>query len=173
MPAPSGKRGRQQQFSDAAIQTCLTLKALSGYRGGRRRASWKACCVWLDWVGLGWAAHDFSTLRRRQKTLNVSLPYRGGVGPPNRLVDSAGIKAEGAGEWSVRKHRDPKRRIGCEIHIDIDVETVEAPAVEVATSDVGDAATRYTGRRINPSGEILAAVKRFCQKTDKTLCAEL
>jgi len=25
-PPPSGKRGRQQQFSDAAIQTCLTLK---------------------------------------------------------------------------------------------------------------------------------------------------
>ena len=27
-PPPSGKRGRQQQFSDAAIQTCLTLKVL-------------------------------------------------------------------------------------------------------------------------------------------------
>jgi hypothetical protein len=25
-PPPSGKRGRQQQFSDTAIQTCLTLK---------------------------------------------------------------------------------------------------------------------------------------------------
>jgi hypothetical protein len=29
-PPPSGKRGRQQQFSDAAIQTCLTLKVLFG-----------------------------------------------------------------------------------------------------------------------------------------------
>ena len=29
-PPPSGKRGRQQQFSDGAIQTCLTLKVLFG-----------------------------------------------------------------------------------------------------------------------------------------------
>jgi len=30
VPRPSGKRGRQQHFSDAAIQTCLTLKVLFG-----------------------------------------------------------------------------------------------------------------------------------------------
>lgn len=30
VPPPNGKRGRQQQFSDAAIQTCLTLKVLFG-----------------------------------------------------------------------------------------------------------------------------------------------
>jgi hypothetical protein len=27
---PTGRRGRQQTFSDAAIQTCLTLKVLFG-----------------------------------------------------------------------------------------------------------------------------------------------
>jgi hypothetical protein len=30
VPPPSGKSGRQQHFSDAAIQTCLTLKVLFG-----------------------------------------------------------------------------------------------------------------------------------------------
>jgi hypothetical protein len=29
-PAPTGRRGREQQFSDAAIQTCLSLKVLFG-----------------------------------------------------------------------------------------------------------------------------------------------
>ncbi len=28
--APSGKRGRQQTYSDTAIQTCLTMKVLFG-----------------------------------------------------------------------------------------------------------------------------------------------
>ena len=28
--APTGRRGRQQTFSDAAIQTCLTMKVLFG-----------------------------------------------------------------------------------------------------------------------------------------------
>ena len=31
--APSGKRGRQPRFSDAAIQTCLPLKVLWSSRG--------------------------------------------------------------------------------------------------------------------------------------------
>lgn len=38
---------------------------------------------------------DYSTLCHRQKTLNVSLPYRGGTVPLNLLIDSTGIKAEG------------------------------------------------------------------------------
>lgn len=29
-PPPTGKRGRQPRFSDAAIQTCLTVKVLFG-----------------------------------------------------------------------------------------------------------------------------------------------
>jgi hypothetical protein len=35
-PPPNGMRGRQQQFSDAAIQTCLTLKVLFGQPLGVR-----------------------------------------------------------------------------------------------------------------------------------------
>ena len=30
VPPPNGKRGRQPQYSDAAIQTCLTKKVLFG-----------------------------------------------------------------------------------------------------------------------------------------------
>lgn len=32
--------------------------------------------------------------------LNVELPYRGGTGPLNLLIDSTGIKAEGEGALS-------------------------------------------------------------------------
>jgi hypothetical protein len=42
----------------------------------------------LRLVGLDWSAPDFSTLCRRQKTLNVSLPYRGSKGPLNLLIPS-------------------------------------------------------------------------------------
>jgi len=59
------------------------------------------------------AVPDFGTLYRRQRTLKVSLPYRGGTGPLNLLIDSTGIKAEGEGEgeWNARKHGDSKRSI--------------------------------------------------------------
>lgn len=45
----------------------------------------------LQLIGLDWAVPDFSTLCRRQRTLNVSLPYRGETGPLNFLIDSTGI----------------------------------------------------------------------------------
>ena len=45
----------------------------------------------LRLVGLDWAAPDFSTLCRRQKALNVNLPYRGGTGPLNLLIPSRAL----------------------------------------------------------------------------------
>lgn len=135
-PPLSGKRGGQQDYSDAAIQACLTLKVLfcmplrqtTGFAESLSRLA-----------GLDWAVPDYSTLSRRQKTLHVSLPYRGGTGPLNLLIDSTGIKSQGEGEGNARKHGGSKRRIWRKIHIGIDEETPEVRAVEVTTSNVGDA----------------------------------
>jgi hypothetical protein len=91
-PPPRGKRGRQQQFNDAAIQTCLTLKVLFGLPLRQTTGFVQSL---LRLVGLDWATPNFSTLCRHQKTLNVSLPHRGFTGPLNLLIDSRGIKAEG------------------------------------------------------------------------------
>ena len=92
----------------------------------------------LQLVGLDWQVPDFSTLSRRQRTLNVNIPYHGGKGPLNLLIDSTGIKAEGEGEWNARKHGGPKRRIWRKIHIGIDEETLEVRAVEVTSSNIGE-----------------------------------
>jgi len=135
-PPPTCKRGRRQEFSDAAIQTCLTLKVLFGLPLRQTMGFVESL---LRLVGLDWAVPDFSTLCRRQKTLNVSLPYRGGTGPLSLLIDSTGIKSEGEGEWNARKHGGPKRRIWRKIHIGNDEETLEVRAIEVTTSNVGDA----------------------------------
>ena len=136
VPPPSGKRGRQQSYSDAAIQACLTLKVLFGLP--LRQATGFVQSL-LQLIGLDWAVPDFSTLCRRQRTLNASLPYRGGTGPLNLLIDSTGIKAKGEGEWNARKHGGSKRRIWRKIHIGIDEETLEVRAVEVTGSNIGDA----------------------------------
>ena len=82
---------------------------------------------------------DFSTLCRRQRTLPVSIPYRGSSGPLHLLIDSTEIKAEGEGEWNARKHGGPKRRLWRKIYIGIDEETLEIRAVEVTSSSIGDA----------------------------------
>jgi len=133
---PSGKRGRQPRFSDAAIQACLTLKVLFGLPL-RQTTGFVASLLHL--AGLEWPVPDYSTLCRRQKTLSVTIPYRGGTGPLHLLIDATGIKAEGEGEWNARKHGGPKKRLWRKLHLGMDEETLEIRAVGVTTSNVGDA----------------------------------
>ena len=94
---PTGKRGRQLVYSDAAVQTCLTMKVLFGM-ALRQTTGFVESLLRL--VGLDWEVPDFSTLSRRQKVLAVNIPHRGSKGPLHLLIDSTGIKVEGEGEWS-------------------------------------------------------------------------
>lgn len=133
---PTGRRGRQPSYSDAAIQTCLTMKVLFGM-ALRQTTGFVESLLRL--IGLNWSVPDFSTLSRRQKTLKVNIPYRGSHGPLHLLIDSTGIKVEGEGEWNAGKHGGPKRRIWRKVHLGIDEKTLEIRAVEFTSSEIGDA----------------------------------
>ena len=133
---PTGKRGRQPIYSDAAVQTCLTMKVLFGM-ALRQTTGFVESLFRL--VGLDWGVPDFSTLSRRQKTLVVNIPHRASQGPLHLLIDSTGIKVEGEGEWNARKHGGSKRRVWRKVHLGIDEQTLEIRAVEITSSDVGDA----------------------------------
>jgi len=146
--APTGKRGRQPDYSDAAIQTCLTMKVLFGMALRQTTGFVESLLRLID---LDWAVPNFSTLIRRQKCLKVNTPYRASQGPLHLLIDSTGIKVEGEGEWNARKHGGTKRCARhCprtngghgsrrKIRIGIDEQTLEIRAAEFTTSDVGDA----------------------------------
>jgi Transposase DDE domain len=107
--APTGRRGRQQTCSDAAIQTCPTMKVLFGM-ALRQTTGFVESLIRL--VGLNWQVPDFNTLSRREKTLDVNIPYRGSKGPLHLLIDSTGIKAPSrqhpadapAGQWRAKAH---------------------------------------------------------------------
>ncbi|CAB5697982.1 Uncharacterised protein [Comamonas aquatica] len=71
--AVSGKRGPSPQFSDAAIQFCLTIKSLFGL-ALRQTTGFVQSLRAL--FGLTWAVPDFSTLCRRQRNLDVQVGYR-------------------------------------------------------------------------------------------------
>lgn len=133
---PTGKRGRQPVYSDAAVQTCLTMKVLFGM-ALRQTTGFVESLLYL--IGLDREVADFSTLSRRQKTLSVNIPRRGSQGPLHLLIDSTGIKVEGEGEWNARKPGGPKRRVWRKIHLGIAEETLEIRAVEVTSSNIGDA----------------------------------
>ena len=83
-----GKRGRPETFSDAAIQFCLSVKVL--FDLPLRQTSGMLTSL-LKMAELDWPVPDFSTLCRRQKTLNVQIPYRRVDGPLNLLVPSRAL----------------------------------------------------------------------------------
>jgi len=130
----TGKRGRPETFSDAAIQTCLTLKVLFGLP---LRQTVGLVESLIQMAGLDWPVPDYSTLCRRQARIAVQVPYRTSGQPLNLLVDSTGIKFRGDGEWQARKH-GPSRRQWRKVHIAMDAGTGDVRAVEFTSSRQGD-----------------------------------
>jgi len=92
----SGKRGRAEKFSDAAIQFCLMVKNLFGLAlrqvTGMVESLLKLSC-------LDWPTPDYSTLCRRQQRLQVCISYRLNPNGLHLLVDSIGVKMLGEGEY--------------------------------------------------------------------------
>ncbi|SDX94912.1 Transposase DDE domain-containing protein [Allgaiera indica] len=84
----SGKRGRPETFSDAAIQVCLTLKVLFGLP---LRQTVGLVESLIRMAGLDWPVPDYSTLCRRQARIGVQIPYRRFGKPLNLLIDGRAI----------------------------------------------------------------------------------
>ena len=133
---PNGKRGRNPTFSDAAIQFCLSIKCLFGQP--LRQALGMVHSL-LRLAGLDWPVPDFSTVCRRQKTLQTTLSYQPSTSPLSLLVDSTGIKFLGEGEWKRKKHGAEYRREWRKVHLGIDAQTLEIRAIEVTSNAIGDA----------------------------------
>ncbi len=129
------KRGRPETFSDAAIQTCLTLKVLFGLP---LRQTVGLVESLVQMAGLDWPVPDYSTLCRRQARIAVQVPYRTSGQPLNLLIDSTGIKFRGDGEWQARKHGPSRRRQWRKVHIAMDAGTGDVRAVEFTSSRQGD-----------------------------------
>ena len=75
-------------------------------------------------AGLDWPVPDYSTVSRRQKTLQVAIDAVPGTTGLHLLVDSTGIKMLGEGEWKTKKHSADYRRQCRMVHLGIDETTL-------------------------------------------------
>ena len=82
---------------------------------------------------------DFSTVCRRQKSLQVQISYHPSTTALHLLVDSTGIKFLGEGECKRKKHGAEYRRAWRKVHLGIDAQTLEIRAIEVTSNAIGDA----------------------------------
>ncbi len=84
-----GKQGRNQTYSDIAIQCCLMIKSL--FRLSLRMVTGFVQSLIKLW-GLDWTAPDYSTLCRRQKHIDIAISYQKSSDGLHLLVDSTGLK---------------------------------------------------------------------------------
>jgi Transposase DDE domain len=103
--APRTSPGGQPHYSDLAITTALTLRAV--FRLPLRQTEGLIGSI-LQLLDLDLSVPDYSTLSRRAQNLELpTQPHSTGV---HLLVDSSGLKLGGPDEWLVEKHGTSKRR---------------------------------------------------------------
>ena len=96
--------GGQVKYSDLAIATALTLRAV--FRLALRKTEGLIGSI-LQLLGLDLAVPDHSTLSRRAEVLAVP---QAGSEPVHLLPDSTGLQLCGPSRWLIEKHGTKRRR---------------------------------------------------------------
>jgi hypothetical protein len=112
-------RGGQAKYSDLAIATALTLRAV--FR----------CSVLISQY------RTTPPSGRRAETLEVERPKAGGE-PVHLLVDSTGLRLCGPGGWLEEKHGTKRRRAWKMLHLATDADTGQIVASVLTDREVDD-----------------------------------
>ncbi len=131
----SGKPGASILYSDLAIPTMATVKAVYGLAGRQCQGFLESI---FELMGIELPVPDHSTLSRRLGKLTITLPIQSKAGARHLVVDSTGVKVYGEGEWKTRQHGVSKRRTWRKLHLGVDEATGEIVAMVVTTNDVAD-----------------------------------
>src|SRR4051812_6958690 len=132
--APRTTRGGQASYSDLAIATALTLRAV--FRLALRQTEGLIGSV-LQLLDLDLLVPDHSTLSRRAETLAMPRP-KAGSAPVHLLVDSTGLRLCGPGEWLEEKHGTKRRRAWRVLHLATDADTGRIVASVLTDKDADD-----------------------------------
>ncbi len=132
----SGRPGGQRRYSDLAIVTALTLRAV--FRLPLRQTEGFIASL-IRLMSLDLATPDHTTLSRRGATVEVPEFIRQHDGPFHLAIDSTGLKIMGDGEWHAHKHgTSNKRRRWRKLYLGVDAEGFIV-ASELTDSSVDDA----------------------------------
>jgi hypothetical protein len=129
----TNKPGRQEIYSDFAIETVLTLGKVFNQRLRQTTGLVKSL---FKLMNINLPVPDYSTLSRRAGNIKINI-YTIPKNTVNFIVDSSGIKIYGEGEWKVRKHGYTKRRTWRKFHISIDLDG-EIRTAELTENSIAD-----------------------------------
>jgi hypothetical protein len=128
-------RGRPNKYADVAITCMLTIKAVFHLP---LRATQGLVNSLIELLKLPIEAANYTTLCRRQRTLEVPLARYTCHENMHAVFDATGLKVFGEGEWKVRQHGYSKRRTWRKLHLGIDEASGEIVARVLTTNDFCD-----------------------------------
>ena len=135
-PARTGQRGRPTSYSDIVIETAVMLRLAMGKPWRQTEGMLRSI---IGMLGLDLPVPDHTTLSRRSARLSLATALKKPKGPVNVVLDSSGLKIFGVGEWLHEKHGGKPRRSWRRLHLVVDPDNSEILAVELTTTDEGDA----------------------------------
>ena len=129
-------RGRQQKYSDLAIETGLIIKAVF-------KLPYRALEGFLNSICQLMKIHldipDHTSFSRRAKhlepTQSLTLSSKKAI---NVIIDSTGLKVLGPNEWQDFKHKTGKRRCWRKLHLTIDEKSQQIVASELTADNISD-----------------------------------
>ena len=133
-------RGGQQQYSDLAIELCLTLGVVFKQHLRQTQGLMRSIAKLL---GIEIAVPDFSTPSRRSNCpILQPSPRANNQAAIHLTVDSTGLKIFGEGEWLEEKHKNKaKRKSWRKLHLGLDLVSGEIVCSKLTSDDVGDASS--------------------------------
>jgi len=142
-PAASGEPGGQRRFSDAAIETALTLRVV--FRLPLRQTEGFVRSI-LTLLRTDLEAPDHTTLSRRAQQLDVDLKRVPGGRAIHLFVDSTGLSIFGEGEWVAVKHGRRAQPGWKKLHLGVDADgMIVAHALTDSTADDATIGTALIG----------------------------
>src|SRR5829696_3098489 len=156
---PRTTPGGQPHYSDLAITTALTLKAV--FRLALRQTEGLIGSI-IRLLGLDLSVPDYTTLSRRAATLEVPRP-RPGTEPVHLLVRSTGLTLCGPGEWLIEKHGTKTRRSWRKLHLGVDATTGQIVAAVVTGCEADD------GAQVGPLLDHVAGAVTSSQATGRMI----
>lgn len=128
------QRGSQFAYSEKAIEIMLTIKEV--FHLTNRGVEGFVCSLFAM-LNIHLRVPDHSTLSKRGKTLNVSLPKKTNKSL-HLVLDSTGLKIYGEGEWKVRKHGYAKHRTWRKLHVGANPDNGEIQVAVVTRNSISD-----------------------------------
>ncbi|CAN7764256.1 IS5 family transposase [Caballeronia sp. LjRoot31] len=133
-PAKTGARGRQQEYSDLAIETALfirqvfhlPLRQTEGFMNSLSRIMKAIISI-----------PDYSSISKRSISIPMHVLSQAMDSGSLVIVDSTGLKVYGKDEWHQEKHDVPARRTWRKLHLAIH-EHLQVLVCELTTPDDGD-----------------------------------